>query len=238
MTEIRRFEVGMSVDALASAWARQEGAPGGSVVTVATEISGRGRGGVPWQVRDPDGLMMAMVARPRIPPRQEGLLWLAVTLAAAGAIEAVTGREGYVLWPDSVSFDGDEPICCTNVGVQLGPDRIEHAVLSVRVHLALAGVADRERLLGAVIEALEAVLVELETEPVALVEAFCSVYGFMDRLVKATLLPRGSARGRVAAIDPNGDLVLESTTGMLERISAANLRYLELAQPAPGSDLS
>jgi len=229
VSEIRRFEIGMSVDALASAWARQEGASAGSVVTVATEISGRCRGGVPWQVRDPDGLMMAMVARPRIPPRQEGLLWLAVTLAAAGAIEAVTGRQGHVLWPDSVSIDGDEQICFTNVGVQLGPDRIEHAVLSVRVHLALAGIDDRERLLGALTEALGAVLLQLETDPDALIDAFCRGYELMDRLVKVTLLPRGSARGRVAAIDLDGDLVLESTTGMLERISAASLRYLELA---------
>lgn len=230
MSEVRRFDVGMSVDALASAWARQEGAPSGSVVTVATEISGRRRGGVPWTVRDPNGLMMAMVARPRISPRQEALLWLAVTLAAARATAAVSDRETHVLWPDSVvGYAGGEPFCSTNIGVQLGPDRIEHAVLSVRVDLADAGVDDREQLLRGLIQELSAAIAELESEPLLLLEAFSDAYVLMDQLVKATLLPRGMARGRVAAIDPSGDLVLESTTGMLERIMPANLRSLALA---------
>lgn len=219
----------MSVDALALAWARQERAPSGSVVSVATEISGRLRGGVPWTVREPDGLMMAMVTRPLIAPRQEALLWLAATLAAARAIRTVSGREAPVLWPDSVGVAEGDPVCSTNVGVQLGPDRIEHAVLSVRVDLALARVGDREQLLSATIDELGDAVTELETEPLALIEAFSEAYPLMNRLAKATLLPRGTARGRVTAIDANGDLVLESPTGMLERIMPSNLRNLAVA---------
>lgn len=229
MSEIRRFDVGMSIDALAAAWARQESAVHGSVVTVATEISGRIRGGIPWTIGQPDGLMMAMVTRPRLAPRQEALLWLAVTMASATAIEAVTGRPQPVLWPDSVGDPQDDPVCFTNVGVQLGPDRIEHAVLSVRVDLIRAEVDDRERLLTDLIKELEVTLAQLEADPLAVVETFSEAYELMDRLVTATLKPRGSARGRIAAIDHNGDLVLESTTGMLERIMASSLRRLDPA---------
>lgn len=227
MSEIRHFDVGMSVDALAAAWARQEAAPAGSVVTVATEISGRRRGGVPWRVGAPNGLMMAMVTRPHIAPRQEALLWLAVTLAAAKAIETVTGKPRPVLWPDAVGEVGGEPVCFTNVGVQLGPDRIEHAVLSVRVDLTKVKVDDSERLLTALTEELEAAIAQLDADPLALMQRFSDAYELMDHLVTATLLPRGAARGRVAAIDESGDLVLESTTGMLERIMPSNLRSLD-----------
>ena len=227
MNEIRRFDVGMSVDALAAAWARQEAAPAGSVVTVATEISGRRRGGIPWKIGAPNGLMMAMVTRPRIAPRQEALLWLAVTLAAAKAIKTVTGQPRPVLWPDLVGEAGGEPVCFTNVGVQLGPDRIEHAVLSVRVDLTQAKVDDSERLLTELIEELEAAVALLDADPLAIMQTFSDAYGLMDCLVTATLLPRGAARGRVAAIDESGDLVLESSTGMLERIMPSNLRSLD-----------
>jgi biotin-(acetyl-CoA carboxylase) ligase len=219
----------MSVDALAAAWARQEAAPHGSVVTVATEIAGRRRGGIPWTIGKPDGLMMAMVTRPRIEPRQEALLWLAVTLAAAEAIEAVSGRLHRVLWPDSVSNIEADPVCYTNVGVQLDPSRIEHAVLSVRADLNRAGIDDRERLLTELIAALEVTMAQLEADPLVVMETFSESYALIDRPVTATLLPRGSARGRIAAIDHNGDLVLESTTGMLERIMASKLRHVEPA---------
>lgn len=238
MGEIRRFKVGMSVDSLAAAWARQEAAPAGSVVTVGTEISGRRRGGVPWKVAAPEGLMMAMVTRPSIASRQESLLWLAVTLASAKAIETVSARRLPVLWPDTVGEPGDEPACCTNVGVQFGPDRIEHAVLSVRVDLTRLGpahldtgraaVVDGELLLAQLIDELDTAVARLETEPQSVLQEFGELYELMDRVVSAKLLPRGSARGRVAAIDPNGDLVLESPTGMLERIMAANLHSLTL----------
>lgn len=229
MNEIRRFDVGMSVDSLAAAWARQEAASAGSVVTVATEISGRRRGGVPWTVGAPDGLMMAMVTRPRIAPRQESLLWPAVTMASARAIETVAGSPQPVLWPDQVGQAGGEPVCFTNVGVQLGPDKIEHAVLSVRVDLGRVevGADDRERLLAELIKELRAAIAQLEAEPLTVIQTFTDAYPLMDKLVTATLLPRGSARGRVAAIDHNGDLVLESTTGMLERIIPSNLRRLD-----------
>jgi len=53
----------------------------------------------------------------------------------------------------------------------------------------------------------------------------------MDELVLAKLLPRGEARGRSTAVDSDGFLVLESTTGMLERIAPASLRTLDLANP-------
>lgn len=229
MSEIRRFDVGMSVDALAAAWARKEAAPAGSVVTMATEISGRRRGGIPWKIGAPNGLMMAMVTRPRIAPRQEALLWLAATLAAAKAIETVSGQARTVLWPDLVGEVGGEPVCFTNVGVQLGPDRIEHAVLSVRVDLTTAKVDDSERLLTELIKELETAMAALEADPLTILQTFSDVYELMDRMVTATLLPRGAARGRVAAIDESGDLVLESTTGMLERIMPSNLRSLDPA---------
>ena len=229
VNEIRRFDVGMSVDSLAAAWARQEAAPAGSVVTMATEISGRRRGGVPWTVGAPDGFMMAMVTRPQIAPRKEALLWPAVTLASATAIGTVSGQRQRVLWPDAVGPADAAPICFTNVGVQLGPDRIEHAVLSVRVDLGLAKVDDRERLLTELITELDAAMRQLETDPLVIVETFSQAYELMDCLVAATLMPRGSARGRVAAIDENGDLVLESTTGMLERIMPSSLRSLDRA---------
>ena len=102
-SEQRSYDVAMSVEALASAWARTEGAPAGSVVVAETEVSGRLRGGVPWTLGGVDALSMAIVVRPNIAPMKEALLWTAATLAAAEALTTATGTEHGVVWPDRIA---------------------------------------------------------------------------------------------------------------------------------------
>lgn len=219
--------MGMSVEALASAWARQEDAPHGSVVVVANEVSGRLRGGTPWRAAEPEALMMAMVVRPQITPLQEALLWLAVSIAAAEAANEVSTADHALIWPDTLVRIDDGIRCGSmNVTAQLGPGCVDHAVLSVRALLEEIAV-EKETFLAALTSQLLRAITELETQPLVLVDSFTDRCSVVDQLVKATLLPRGEARGRVVAIDPEGFLVLETTTGMLERIAPATLRSLE-----------
>jgi BirA family biotin operon repressor/biotin-[acetyl-CoA-carboxylase] ligase len=217
----------MSVEALASAWARTENAPDGSIVVADSEISGRLRGGTPWRVASDDALIMAMVIRPTIDPLQEALLWLVASLGTANALVNVTDYDHTIRWPDTViRSDGDAVQSLINVTTQLGPGRVEHAVLAVRTHLGGLDV-DRGRLLGALAQQLQATTRLVENDPLALLEAFNDRCSGMKRRARASLLPRGEARGRVTAVDKDGFLVLESSTGMLERIAPASLRSLE-----------
>lgn len=221
----------MSVEALAAAWARQENAAHGSVIVLANEISGRLRGGVPWTVSEPDGLMMGMIARPKIAPFQEALLWLATSLATVQAMDQVLERAHEIVWPDTICTSDGVRICSTNVAVQLGPGRIEHAILVVRADLAVLG-ADRAKVNAAnLVDALTANLgsavAQLEADPLTTIDLFTERCSIIDRRVNITLLPRGQARGTVAAVDADGFLVLQSNTGMLERIAPSSLRSIE-----------
>ncbi len=228
----------MSVEALASAWSRTENAPDGSIVTVDSEISGRLRGGTPWHAGGDDALLMAMVIRPSIDPLQEALLWLVASLGAADALDSVTASTHVMQWPDTIvqrsgEAAGDGVRCVVNVTTQLGPGRIEHAVVAVRSHidrLDMAGEAGniKERLLDALDEQLQAATRLIERNSLELLETFNDRCSMMNRRARVSLLPRGEARGRVTAVDNDGFLVLESSTGMLERIAPASLRSLEL----------
>lgn len=227
----------MSVEALASAWARTENAADGSIVVADTEISGRLRGGTPWRSEDGGALLMAMVIRPTIDPLKEALLWLVASLGAADALETVTGTEHTVQWPDtiirsdSVRSDSEGVRCVVNVMTQLGPGRVEHAVLAVRAHLDGLDVPagdSKEQLILALQQHLQAATRLIESDSLALLEAFNDRCAAISRRARVSLLPRGEARGRVTAVDSDGFLVLESPTGMLERIAPATLRSLEL----------
>ena len=218
----------MSVEALASAWARTENAPDGSIVVADSEISGRLRGGTPWRTASDQALTMAMVIRPTIDPLQEALLWLVASLGAANALANVTGNDFTVRWPDTILRSESGAVqSSVNVTTELGPGRVEHAILAVRTHIGGLE-AGRDELMGSLEQELQAVTRLVERDSLALLEAFNDRCSLTNRRVRVSLLPRGEARGRVTAVDKDGFLVLESSTGMLERIAPASLRSLEL----------
>lgn len=228
----------MSVEALASAWARTEGAPAGSVVVAEREVSGRLRGGVPWTLGGPDALSMAVVVRPNIAPMQEALLWTASALGAAEALTSATGTEQGVVWPDRIAASAvasAERPCFVNVLVQLRPGAIDHATVSIRADLQALGIegteSTRAALIGTMAEAVKASIELLEDDPAGLLAKFSERCLVMGERVHVKLLPRGDARGRVTAVDNDGFLVLESGTGMLERVAPASLRSLDPADP-------
>ena len=232
---MRRYAVGMSVDALASAWARQESAPDGAAVVVGNEVSGRLRGGEPWVLGGDDAAQFAMVVRPGLDPLQEALLWLPASLAAADALGALGRDETGVLWPDAAfGRSSGAPECRVNVLVQLGPGRIEHAIFAVRIDLReIIPPDDREAaeaiLLSTYVAAAQRHVQLLGTDPEELLAGYADRCAQMNERVRVQLLPRGEARGRVAAVDADGFLVLETPTGMLERIAPATLRSIEIA---------
>lgn len=224
----------MSVEALASSWARREQAPDGAVVVLDNEVSGRLRGGEPWHLGGVDAYMMAMVARPDLDPLQEALLWLPASLAAAETLTAVTGADHVVHWPDRVVDQSTEARrCAVNVLVQLGPGRIEHAIFAIRIDLRGCTGAERqgieaESFISTYVASARRYLELLRSDPSALLAKYADGSAQMGQRVRVEMLPRGEARGRVAAIDSDGFLVLESSTGMIERIAPASLRSIEI----------
>ena len=217
----------MSVEALASAWARTENAPDGAIVVADSEISGRLRGGTPWREAGDNALIMAMVIRPSLEPLKEALLWLVASLGVADALAEVAGAGHSVIWPDTVAREDGSVRSSVNVTIQLGPGRIEHAVIAVRTQLDGLSVT-KDQLLGSLGRHLLATTRLVESNPLALLEAFNDRCAAVNRRALVSLLPRGEARGRVTAVDADGFLVLESSTGMLERIAPASLRSLTL----------
>ena len=223
MSTTRSTPVGISVEQLAIAWARREGAPAGSTIVVGHEVSGRMRLGIPWQPPPGTSLACATVLRPALPPEAEDALWVVALVAAARATGARPG------WPDLL-FDADgRQIGAVNLDVQLGPGRIDSAVVSLRVDVpGLPGSGDgRARAPEAIVDAfvhhaLRAASLAEDTLS-AILDEYAGCSSLIGQVVRARLLPKGDARGRATAIDTQGRLVLESPSGMLERLAPATV---------------
>jgi BirA family biotin operon repressor/biotin-[acetyl-CoA-carboxylase] ligase len=86
-------------DALAAA---RSGAPHGSVFFVDEQTAGRGRGGHQWLSSAGDGLYVSVILRLNVSADRLMLLPLAVGLAAAQAIDEVTGLAVDIRWPNDL----------------------------------------------------------------------------------------------------------------------------------------
>jgi BirA family transcriptional regulator, biotin operon repressor / biotin---[acetyl-CoA-carboxylase] ligase len=86
---------------------RTAGAPEGAVVVADHQTRGRGRSGRSWVDSPGEALLCSVLLRP--PPSPDlGQLSLAVGLAVADAVDAATGLDAEIKWPNDVILVGNK----------------------------------------------------------------------------------------------------------------------------------
>lgn len=219
----RHFPVAVSAEALALAWARQEGAPTGSVVVVDHEISPRGRLGRLWPHPPERTAVLAVVWRPALGPEAADLVWAAASLGLCRAAARLLGAPTLVSWPDEVVDAEGQLIGAVRAEVQLGPGRVTSAVVTARLDLDRLGSRGREAVLAVVAEALAAVAIDLDLDPAALRAAADGRSSLAGHRVIAHLLPRGEVRGVAHGVDGRGALSVVSSTGLVQTVPVVGL---------------
>ena len=104
----RHFETLDSTNETAKQWARDAStlAPHGAVVTADEQTAGRGRRGRNWVSPKGTGVYLSIIWRPEIQTAQIGQLTIVVALAAARALEKISGLELQTKWPNDVLLNG------------------------------------------------------------------------------------------------------------------------------------
>jgi biotin-(acetyl-CoA carboxylase) ligase len=226
---LRHFRVGLSAEALALAWARTEDAPALATVVVDHEVTPRGLAGRLWSVAPEDTLALAVVLRPTLPADDADSVWLAGgSAAAAGAAAAGAAGPLATWWPDTVvdPSTGDE-VAMVKAETQLGPGQVRSAIVTLRLDLRRLGLAGRsDDLLAAVLGALRIQAGELDDDAGGAAALYTTRCALVGQRVRASLLPKGEARGVVQTIDRHARLQLESSTGMVEHVGIDQLREL------------
>jgi BirA family biotin operon repressor/biotin-[acetyl-CoA-carboxylase] ligase len=237
---LRHYPLALTTEALALAWARQEGAPEGALVVADQELSPRGRRGPAWSVFPGQGLYASVVLRPGLPPQGEGLLHLLASLAAAEGLERAAGVATAVKWPDDVTIGGAK-VAGVKAEAQLAPGRIDSAVVTFRVNVAVpseslaevegaatsllvaVGAApDRWEVLAHILTALQE---RYDNDVGSLLAAYSARCSTLGRSVRALLLPRGEVTGTAEGVDASGALLIAGRGP----VSIATLKRLESA---------
>lgn len=82
------------------------GEPEGAVIVAEEQSAGRGRAGRSWQSERAAGIYATLLLRPRISPVQAPLLTMMAGLSSRAAIQAQTGLQLDLKWPNDLMLDG------------------------------------------------------------------------------------------------------------------------------------
>lgn len=111
------------------------GAPHGTVVVAAAQTAGRGRRGRSFFSPDGTGLYISVLLRPDLPLAQAVRITTAAAVAAADAVEDITGRVPGIKWVNDLYLDGRKVAGILTEAAADG-DRLQYAVLGIGVNVA------------------------------------------------------------------------------------------------------
>jgi BirA family biotin operon repressor/biotin-[acetyl-CoA-carboxylase] ligase len=213
----------------------------GTVVCADHQTAGRGRQGRVWVSPPGAGLYVSIVLRPT--PEAAALLSLAAGLAISEGVQAASGLETHVKWPNDVyvasrklagvlaeagtSAGGFQHVvlgCGINVLPASYPPEVAHRATSIESELGRP--ADRGLVLAECLAALASRYADLRAGRSSnLLEAWRrrAAHTFGRRVEWDA---RGAvASGRVEGIDDTGGLLVRTATGV-ERIVAGEVRWI------------
>jgi len=242
-----RFKVGSTNDIAKQLGA--EGAPEATLVIADEQTAGRGRLGRAWWSPAGTVIAMSLLLRPTFPPLRTHRLTMLAGLAAAEAIEQVTGLRVGLKWPNDVVIEKDagrkrqEAIFLKLGGIlseaSIAGEAFEFAVvgLGLNINVDFRGRADLLEATSLMMELGHEVdrLVILR----ALVERFAARYAVIERdeqlhadwsarlttLGRQVVARRGdeSIEGLAEGVDESGALLIRADDGALRRVDAADV---------------
>jgi len=205
-----------------------EGAEAGTLVVAERQLAGKGRLGRSWVSTDTKNLSFSLLLRPSLRPDQAPL----ICLAAAVAIHQITGLG--IKWPnDILAPSGGEHgetgagakvsgilaelhaevghlhFVVLGVGLNVHPQDFPDGILATSLAQALPDRDwDRGRLLGELVDRIETLCYQLQTEPAKVLKAWRAGSVTLGREVRV-----GQHQGVAVDLREDGALILETPGG-------------------------
>lgn len=228
----------------------RQGAPHGTLVVADAQTAGRGRGGSAWLTPPGSGLAMSLVLRPigLASERAWGLNVLGA-LAVLDGLE-MEGVRAEIKWPNDVLAGGRKLAGVLTEATWQG-ERLDHAVLGLGVNVGLASVpslavvdfpatcveavagraVDRAGLLSGILDGLRRWYPRIGSA--AMLEAWGRSLAFLGEVVEVEQA-RGTVRGTLQGLTPDGQLVLWDGERRQVLIEAGAWRLRPVARQRPG----
>ena len=214
------------------------GEPDGSLVVAEGQTKGRGRLSRSWISPKGKGIYTSVVLRPTVQLSQVPLITLMAAVAVARAIQAETGLEAGIKWPNDVLIGAKKVAgILTELNAEL--NRVNYVVLGIGINVnapksTLPGHAtslleelgrrvDRLALARTLFAHLDQLYVEfLAGRFESIVDQWRSFAHFLGRPIRVVAHGR-TVDGQALGVDPNGTLIVRNDAGLIEPVSAGDV---------------
>ena len=205
--------------------AAADGAPGGTLVTAGEQTAGRGRQGRPWSTPAGSAVAWSLLIRRSI--ELPGTLPLQVGVGVCEAVESLGATGVEMKWPNDIWIGGRK---CAGILVEARPQD-GWAVAGVGLNLSISDDEFPEELRGRATslgggvtfgDAVAALNEHVGRRLGAPVEE--TLASFTDRdALRGRQVSWAEGEGIAAGIDPQGNLLVESTAGCLATLNAGEV---------------
>ncbi len=225
-----------NADLLAAA----ETADQGIVLVAESQNAGRGRLGRTWTSPPRAALTFSMLLRPSLPAKKRGWLPLITGVAAASAIQAVSGLEARLKWPNDVLIadrktagilaEATGPFVVAGIGINVSSTQAELPPPGPGglppTSLATAGAdgVTREALLTALLAEFE----RLYVADAAWSGEYLRWSATVGTQVRVELPGDRTLTGIATGIDEDGQLLVATSDGVPVAVSAGDVVHLRL----------
>lgn len=224
----------------------EAGAAEGLVVIAEQQTAGKGRLGRRWESPAGVNLYLSILLRPAMPPWEVPRLTFLSAVAAARALQDVTGLKVEVKWPNDLLVNGKKIAGLLNE-MSAESDAVHHVVLGLGLNINMTADQFPSELRypatsvwlekGALTSRLDVVVALLEhfdrlydeflrcgMEPVR--QAWQELFAMLGKAVRVESGP-ASLEGVVAGIDEEGALLLQLPDGTIEKVLAGDVLPVE-----------
>ena len=111
-----------------------DGAPEGTLVVADKQTAGRGRMSRVWHSQEGNGIWMSLILRPDVPLQKTPQLTLLSAVAVVQAIEAFTGVQPAIKWPNDLMIHGKKAVGILTE-LQAEEDRVRSVILGIGINV-------------------------------------------------------------------------------------------------------
>jgi BirA family transcriptional regulator, biotin operon repressor / biotin---[acetyl-CoA-carboxylase] ligase len=231
------------------------GAPSGTVVVSDAQTGGRGRLGRSWYSPPNANLYFSMVFRPRLSPGDAPLLCLAAAVSIVRVLRGPPWRTGlkpdlFIKWPNDVVTSHGYKVAGLLAEMESSPSGLDFVVVGVGLNVnqdafplelpvatslsLLRGTCfDRALLLGELVTAIEAGVVQVETDREAMLESWRSFSHTLGRRIQVA-----GHEGLAFDLRPDGALLLRKDDGTVQPVLAGDVELVaEMSSEGAGPAL-
>jgi BirA family biotin operon repressor/biotin-[acetyl-CoA-carboxylase] ligase len=217
----------------------RRGARAGFVVAAARQTRGRGRLGRGWESPPDLGLYVSILLRPGSPAMETERIVILSSVAAAEAVEALTGLRPQIKWPNDLVANGRKlggllieteregsgiafAVLGIGLNVRQGTDDFSPELRNdaTSLYLATGRLYRRADLLVELLRALERRFGTPFADTRRVWEASSLTLGQRVALTTA----RGRKYGQAVGLDESGALLLRSESGEIETVTAGDMQ--------------